>query len=258
MNLFPRHLGTLSPSHHLTLATLLLVCVASAPAAPRIDAVGRTAQCDGQGVDYSPFVEDDQALSNSTNTLLAGSFNGHVALPIALNGNIGLYTADHVSTINPTDFTFSAQGSERIDQDATFDANDVANLAFHQGASSSSLSVVFTLANAGKVTLTTSLSASRACSSVVSPNLMGSAYAQIQIFRGTTIVWSRYVADGTLNFSGDVVLSLSGQYRLTVNAGANLSLDAIATGTLFTEATSAYTISGKITENASTGGGKKK
>jgi len=88
--------------------------------------------------------------------------------------------------------------------------------------------------------------------------LMGSAYAQIQIFRGTTIVWSRYVADGTLNFSGDVVLSLSGQYRLTVNAGANLSLDAIATGTLFTEATSAYTISGKITENASTGGGKKK
>ena len=85
-----------------------------------------------------------------------------------------------------------------------------------------------------------------------SPLVVAALEKLIQLLKGLQS------ADGTLNFSGDVVLSLSGQYRLTVNAGANLSLDAIATGTLFTEATSAYTISGKITENASTGGGKKK
>lgn len=243
---------------NLTSTALFLACVACAWAAPRIDSVGRTAQCDGQGVDYSPFVEDDQALSNSTNTLLTGTFNGHVALPIELNGNLGVYTADHVSTVNPTDLTFSAQGSERIDQDATFDASDVTNLAFHQGSSSSAFSIFFTLANPGKVTLSTSLAASHSFSAGISPAIAGNAYTQIQVIRGTTVIWSRYVADGTLNFSGDVALPSSGQYQLRITSGANLSLNANAIGALFTEATSSYTISGKIAETATGGGGKKK
>ncbi|MEO6005799.1 MAG: hypothetical protein ABIZ04_07820 [Opitutus sp.] len=55
-----------------------------------------------------------------------------------------------------------------------------------------------------------------------------------------------------------MLLPSSGQYQLTINSGANLSLNASTTGALFTEATSSYTISGKISENATSGGGKKK
>lgn len=237
---------------------MYLTCAASALATPRIDSVGRTAQCDGQGADYSPYAEDDQALSNSMGTLLTGTFSGHVALPIALNGNLGLYTADHASTVNPADLTFSSQGSERIDQDATFDASDCANGAFHQGSSLSGLTIFFTLANSGKVTLSTTLSSARAYSSTLSPALVGGASAQIQIVRGTTVIWSRYIQDGSLSFSGDVVLPAAGQYQLSIIAAANLSLNASTTGPLFTEATSSYVISGKITENPASGGGKKK
>src|SRR5688500_12008768 len=100
MKLFSLPRRSLSCSRRLACSALFLAGVAAALAAPRIDSVGRTAQCDGQGVDYSPFMEDDQALNNSTNTQRAGTFTGHVALPIALNGNIALYTADHVSTVN--------------------------------------------------------------------------------------------------------------------------------------------------------------
>lgn len=224
---------------------------AAVQAAPRIDSVNRSTICDGQGVDFSPFAEDDQADNDSSP--LAGTFTGRAAVPISLNDNAALFEADQVSAVNLADLTFSGNGSAHIDQDGRFDANDAAGGAFFQGASGSSLTVFFTLGNSGKISLSTTLAATRSFSSGVAPSAVSIA-AHIEIKRGTTVIWSRYTDNGTLTFSGDVALA-AGQYQLTVSTGSNVSLN--AAGAQFAETTGSFSVNGKISENASSGGGKK-
>lgn len=224
---------------------------AAAQAAPRIDSVNRSTVCDGQGVDFTPFAEDDQADNDSSP--LAGAFSGQAAVPITLNDNVALFEAGQTSTVNPSDLTFSGNGSAHINQEGRFDANDVAGGAFFQGSSGSSLTVFFTLGNSGKVSLSTTLAATRGFSSGVAPSAV-SVSAHIEIKRGTTVIWSRYTQNGTLTFSGDVALG-AGQYQLTVSTGSNVSLN--AAGAQFAETAGSFSINGRISETAGGGGGKK-
>lgn len=226
-----------------------ILWTATIHAAPHIDAVYRSTVCDGQGVDFTPFTEDDQADSHSSS--LGGSFTAHSAVPLSLNDNIALFEADIASSVDSTGLSFKGNGTVHIDQDARFDANDVANGAFFQGSSGSSFSVFFTLTNSGKISLTTTLSAARSYSSGAIPSSV-SISAHIEIKKGTTVVWSRYTIGGTLSFNGDVALT-AGQYQLVISSGSNVSL--ATSGAQFAQTIGSFAITGQISETS--GGGKK-
>src|SRR5207237_309402 len=171
---------------------------------------------------YTPFAEDDQADSHASS--LPGIFKAHSAVPISLNDNVALFEADIDSAADVTALSFSGNGKIHVDQDGRFDTNDTANGAFLQGSSGSSCSVFFTLTNSGKISLSTTLAATRTFSSGASAPAV-SISSRIEIKKGTTVVWSRYITSGTLTFSGDISLA-AGQYQLDVSTGSNVSLSA--------------------------------
>jgi len=168
-----------------------------------------------------------------------------------LNDNLALFSADQSSTVDFTGLSFKGTSTIQVDQETRFDANDVTNGAFVQGASGSSFSLFFTLANSGKITLATTLTAARTLSNGVSAST-ASVSSRIEIKKGTTVVWFRYTTGGTISFSGDVALA-AGQYQLLVSTGSNVSLS--ASGEQSAHTSSGFTLDGKITETS--GGGKK-
>ena len=232
----------------IIIASACMLWTGSARAAAHIDTVYRSTTSDGQGVDFTPFAEDDQADPHSSS--LAGSYTAHSAVPISLNDNVALFEADIVSNVDVAGLSFLGNGTVHIDQDARFDANDVANGAFFQGSSGSSFSVFFTLTNSGKINLSTTLTAARSFSSGASASFV-SISGRIEIKKGATVIWSRYTSGGTITFNGDVALA-AGQYQLFIFSGSNVSLS--ASGAQFAQTNGSFAITGKISE---TSGGKK-
>lgn len=221
--------------------------------AARIDSVNRSAQCDGQGVDFSPFAEDDQALNN--NSSQAGAFGGDVSLPIVLNDNISLYKAVQNSTVSLSALNFSGTGSIQTSQLTRFDSGDQASNAFLQGSAGSSFTVFFTMARSGKLSLSVALNAVKSLSGGVAPSLFGGSASFVQLSKGTTVVWSRYTGAGAVSFNGEVPL-LAGQYQLTVSAAANVDTGS-PVGEQFATTDASFSISGQIVESTGGGGGKK-
>jgi hypothetical protein len=231
------------------LVVFVFVLATHAQGAARIDSVNRSTHVDGQGMDFSPYAEEDLADNNGSPA--AGTFSGGVTLPIALNDNYSLFQAVQNSTVSLAALNFSGTGSITTSQQTNFDANDAANHAFLQGATGSTFSVFFTLANSGKVNLNVTIAAATAHSATS----FGGASAVVQLMKGSTIVWSRYTSNGTVSFNGDITLA-AGWYQLSVGAHSNVDTRSPQGAQLVTSNAS-FNVSGQITENAS-GGGKKK
>jgi hypothetical protein len=229
-------------------ATLLLVANPTVRAAARIDSINRSTVTDGQGVDFSPYAEDDQAVNNSSS--VAGAFSGGVALPITLNDNLSLFQAQQDSTVSLTALNFSGTGSLATSQSTHFDANDAANHAFLQGSVGNSFSVFFTLANSGKLNLNVALDAATAHTATS----YGGSSCFVQLKKGATVIWSRFTSGGAIAFNGDIALT-AGSYQLLVSAGSNMDTRS-PIGWQLAESSASFSLNGQITEAAS-GGGKK-
>ncbi|MBC8001884.1 MAG: hypothetical protein H7X97_04775 [Opitutaceae bacterium] len=229
-------------------ATLLLGANTTVRAAARIDSVNRSTVTDGQGVDFSPYAEDDQAVNNGTSA--AGTFSGGVALPITLNDNLSLFQAQQNSTVSLTALNFSGTGSLATSQSTNFDANDAVNHAFLQGSVGNSFSVFFTLANSGKLNLNVTIGATTTHTAAS----FGGSSCYVQLKKGSTVIWSRFTSGGAVSFNGDIALA-SGSYQLLVSAGSNMDTRS-PLGLQLAESSASFSLSGQITETAS-GGGKK-